>query len=289
MIVPAQIPNPYVKPKWQASVGIMESVVAYNCRKYGFPRPVGAWPTWEGAGNRALDLSGYGNNGTLVGQPEWVADGLDFNGSSDYIGCGNDPTLDVTTGSISIVAHLKASYSSTETVFSKTNDLANPSSPGYSLYLRTGDPYVRMTAQDGSNYAHQASSPTDIRDGKIHSIVGMWNGSTKSVSSYVDGSLEGTTQNNSVGSLTNTRPFEVGRDYNNGSPQYYFSDNIYTLFVFTTVLSTSQVKFLSDNPYFMYRLPEELYGYSPAVIGAIMNQFQKANMGADLYNGGIIA
>jgi len=39
----------------------------------------------------------------------------------------------------------------------------------------------------------------------------------------------------------------------------------------------------------MYRLPEELYGYSPAAVGAIMNQFQKANMGADLYNGGIIA
>ncbi len=59
--------------------------------------------------------------------------------------------------------------------------------------------------------------------------------------------------------------------------------------MFDTALSPSQIKFLHDDPYFMFRMPEELYGYSPAAVGAIMNQFQKHNVGADLYNGAIIA
>ncbi len=85
MIAPSQIPNLKVKPRWQAPVGVMESVVSYNCRKYGMPRPVLALPLWEGAGNRAVDLSGHGNHGTLIDGPKWVADGLCFDSAVNCV------------------------------------------------------------------------------------------------------------------------------------------------------------------------------------------------------------
>ncbi len=41
------------------------------------------------------------------------------------------------------------------------------------------------------------------------------------------------------------------------------------ILIFDTALTEAQIKFLYENPYFMYRLPEELYGYA-AVAGISM-------------------
>jgi hypothetical protein len=65
---------------------------------------VGYWRFDEGAGNIAYDSSGYGNDGTLNGNPKWVAGyfgtALEFDGSDDWIDCGNDPSLDLTKWTI---------------------------------------------------------------------------------------------------------------------------------------------------------------------------------------------
>ncbi len=57
------------------------------------------FPFDEGEGNTTVDLSGNGNDGTLVGEPEWV-DGkngfaLQFSGerNSDYVEVPDNPTL----------------------------------------------------------------------------------------------------------------------------------------------------------------------------------------------------
>ena len=49
----------------------------------------------EGAGTFASDASRYHNDGALTGC-KWVENGLEFNGSSDYIACGNDESLNIT-------------------------------------------------------------------------------------------------------------------------------------------------------------------------------------------------
>ena len=68
------------------------------------PDLVGWWKFDEGAGTTAQDSSGYGNNGTLNGDPQW-AEGrfrgaLEFDGAGDYVDCGSDPSLDLTTWTI---------------------------------------------------------------------------------------------------------------------------------------------------------------------------------------------
>jgi hypothetical protein len=55
------------------------------------PDLLGWWRLDEGKGTTAADLSRYGNPGTLIGGPKWVAGkiggGLEFDGINDYVRC----------------------------------------------------------------------------------------------------------------------------------------------------------------------------------------------------------
>ena len=50
---------------------------------------VAHWKLDDGSGTVAIDSSGNGHDGTLMGDPQWVAGksggALEFNGSSDYV------------------------------------------------------------------------------------------------------------------------------------------------------------------------------------------------------------
>ncbi len=56
------------------------------------------WNFDEGSGNTAFDSTGNGNDGTFVGDPQWVAGqfggALEFDGD-DYVNCGNGPSLQI--------------------------------------------------------------------------------------------------------------------------------------------------------------------------------------------------
>ena len=58
---------------------------------------VGHWPLDDGSGTTARDSSGNGNNGTLMGDPKWVAGqlggALSFDGTQDYVDCGSNSSL----------------------------------------------------------------------------------------------------------------------------------------------------------------------------------------------------
>ncbi|UCE48444.1 MAG: LamG domain-containing protein, partial [Phycisphaerales bacterium] len=58
----------------------------------GVPAPIGHWPLDDGAGTVALDATGNGNDGILVGDPQWVqgvvGGALELNGD-DSVDCGD--------------------------------------------------------------------------------------------------------------------------------------------------------------------------------------------------------
>jgi len=52
-------------------------------------------------GSDVCDISGYGNNGTLVGNPQYVESEIEgnamyFGGTGNYVNCGSDASLDIT-------------------------------------------------------------------------------------------------------------------------------------------------------------------------------------------------
>ena len=60
---------------------------------------VGHWPFDEGTGTVAGDVSGYGNNGTLMNGPVWVpghlGTALSFDGDDDFVLVPDDDALDL--------------------------------------------------------------------------------------------------------------------------------------------------------------------------------------------------
>jgi len=65
---------------------------------------VGHWKFDESSGTTAYDISGNGNDGAFNGNPQWVAGhfgaALEFDGTDDWLDCGSDPSLDLTTWTI---------------------------------------------------------------------------------------------------------------------------------------------------------------------------------------------
>ncbi|MHC4726506.1 MAG: LamG domain-containing protein, partial [Planctomycetota bacterium] len=65
---------------------------------------VGWWRFDEGSGTVANDSSGNGNDGIFNGDPQWVVgyfgSALEFDGTDDWLDCGSDPSLDLTTWTI---------------------------------------------------------------------------------------------------------------------------------------------------------------------------------------------
>jgi hypothetical protein len=71
---------------------------------------VAYWRLDEGSGTTAHDSTGNGNDGTFNGDPQWVVGylggALEFDGSDDWLDCGNDPSLDLTTWTIAFWLNL---------------------------------------------------------------------------------------------------------------------------------------------------------------------------------------
>lgn len=175
MILPTQAQNPQLKPRWVAPVGIMESVVAFNCRKYGMPRPILAMPMWERAGNRVIDLSGHGNHGGLTGTPKWVADGLDLNGSTDYVNIGADSSLDTGNNlTISLWAKrddaLLAGYKGLVVYRYDANDSQ------YAIYY-DDDERIAFWIMEGATW-YGFIGTAQIQNTDTHHIVFVWDGQT---------------------------------------------------------------------------------------------------------------
>jgi hypothetical protein len=245
-------------PIWSIDPGI----VAYNCQKAGLPHPVLAMPFWEKGGDRALDYSGHGNRGTIAA-PAWVADGLDFDGSS-YVGCGSSSVIDDLhlKGGMSIVTSVNASTAGTlDYIAHKKAGQA-----GYWLFN------FRTTALE---FAKQGSTSLKVRTAynviaynKKENIALTWDGSTtaSNVHIYVNANEV------SYGVQTNGAGFN-----SDASQSLYLCSNVRGvmsyIYIYDTVLTAAQVKFLHDDPYFMFRLPEELYGYAAAAAGVTIPVF----------------
>ena len=79
------------------------SIYLRACSSSGDASLIGWWRLDESSGLTASDSSGNGNDGTLTMMnpaQSWVtgtiSGGLDFDGTNDYVDCGNDSSLDIT-------------------------------------------------------------------------------------------------------------------------------------------------------------------------------------------------
>jgi hypothetical protein len=199
-------------------------------------------PMWEGAGNLARDYSGHGNHGSFVDGPEWVAGGIYFDGNKIEIPNFDPPHQGTVCASLKTTSmgardRIVGGHDAFEMVFESTGQISN------NFFAAAGD-VVK----------------SDILNAKqLYNVACTWDYvSTNNLEIYIDGTLNAfhdTFADDDPGG-----PFTLSIGTRTGSTEYY-TGFIGALHLFDAVLSAAQAKFINDNPYFMYQIPEELYGY----------------------------
>lgn len=261
-------------PIWSIDPGI----VAYNCNKHGFPHPIVAMPMWEGAGLRALDYSGHGNHGVLTNGASWEGEDIDFDGTDDRIELtdidGSTPFPQITV-SCFVSLDIKTDF---DTIAEKS-DVATNTNQVFRLFLDStiGAQKWRwkVWGADGVSAGNVDSDAAAVTSEFVH-VLGSYDGSE--VAMWINNVKQAITQAETGNLFSATNNMRIGA----GNTQR-LDGNIKSIIVFNVALTAAQKTFLHKNPYFMYQIPEEMYGYIAAVgwtgvINGITNPTHILNM-----------
>ena len=144
---------------------------------------VGWWRLDEGTGTTAYDSSGNGNDGTILGNPQWVAgkigSALDFDGNGDYVNCGNDPIFDI-TDEITLSIWVNANDNGN----GENNCWMGKGDNTYAIKHQTGN-YLEFFIYDGAWHSTNYSTNITALNGEWHHMAGTFDGSE--LKFYLDG------------------------------------------------------------------------------------------------------
>ena len=104
-----------------ALVGVLLAVMLAGAAGAASP-PVGDWRMNEGSGTVLVDSSASGNNGTIFGNPTWVAgqhgQAIHFDGTGDYATVPDSASLDISSA-ITMAAWVKPEKTATQYLIKK--------------------------------------------------------------------------------------------------------------------------------------------------------------------------
>jgi len=208
------------------------------------------WTMDDNTANKTVtDSSGNGNHGiarqdTSVMHVDGQIDGaLAFNGSSDYIDCGNDSSLDI-TGSVSISAWVRFDTLADryQAIVAKRGSFPNDKS---NYLLRTGETGIEDELEfcyhDGTDWQVYATSNANLITGKWHHVVVTYTfGTGTSIKCYLNNNLlsgSWTYGNGNVPVLTTTKPVTIGGLTNS----QWLNGAIDNLMIFNGTLTESEI------------------------------------------------
>jgi hypothetical protein len=201
------------------------------------PNLIGWWKLDDGSGTTAIDSSGRGNNGTLRNGPVWVAgrigSALDFDGTNDYVDCGNAAIFNI-TGQITL-----SLWVNTDTVTAGT----------HRSYLLKGDTSYALKQGSPGNIEffvyiggwQAVTFPVDTSfNGVWHHLAGTYDGSQ--IKLYVDGVLRDTKPYKGA-IATNAAIVSIGSD---SGTRRYCDGRIDDVRIYNCALSMADIKNLAN-------------------------------------------
>jgi hypothetical protein len=231
--------------------------------------------------NKTVDLSKYGNNGTLVG-PKWNKTGkykgaFQFDGTDDYIDSGNDTSLQITSSfAISLWVYID-SYSGGDTVLVGKTD----SGSQHNYYLDIEDDgQLFLGFYNGSSWQSSGlNSGTTVGTNSWNHVAGIFDDSTNTITTYING-VQNTQSVSITSSPYSTASSDDGlRLGNQIGSSIYFNGSIDEIRIWNKSLSADEIyqqyisnlnKFNSTQWYLQinqtqnasYGLEEENYTYN---------------------------
>lgn len=225
----------------------------------------GWWALREGCGVKASDISGKNNHGTLTNGPLWSGGGLKFDGTDDYISCGNSSILKPVLP-ISVFAQFTVNSLAANKAIFGNDDGANYA--GIMCYvLTTGAVWLTFGDNTGAgspNRRSKTSTAGVITAGKECTVVGVIRGATD-MSIYVNGVDVGGTYSGTGGTMA----YSAGAAVIGKNATVYFNGGIKHLRMWSLGLSAAAAQQLSVNPNIGLWVPDTArYRATPAAGGA---------------------
>ena len=212
----------------------------YTQRLPTAPKCVLDIPMFEGSGTKVLDLSGKGNHGTIT-DALWTRDengvAMSFNGTSAYVDCGNDGSLNVGVNDYTIEAWIKT----TDTV---NRDIVWKGAATGKWYNFRIDSDGKVKAYiDNAITAQFAISTDTVDDDAWHHVAAVFDRDV-GAQIYIDGVANGALANisSNQGDVSTTNDFGIGVKQPDGTKYNYFNGTIDGVMIYAVALTAEQIK-----------------------------------------------
>jgi len=202
---------------------------------------LGIWLLDDRIGDTTEDASLNGNDGTLLGAPNWAAgksgSALDFSGSNSHVNCGNAEALNVDLFSVSFWCNIPSTQGWNHMI-SRGSHVASgtPGSVNWGVMMvDTQEVILFETFNDTGWTGIRATTTT----GEWHHVVATYDGDTMQL--YHDGTSAATTSGAGI-LLDQSRSFRIGARSDNGGAGGFFSGSIDEVGYFNAVLAPEDIE-----------------------------------------------
>jgi hypothetical protein len=190
--------------------------------------------SYPGSGTTWTDLSGNGNNGTLVNGTEYNSGNwgsLTFDGTNDYVDCGNNSILDVGNNITANAWFYVNSNSSYQPIVSK---VLSDYSLGWEFANSNG--FIRLTFRP-------SSTQVNLSIGGLL-VIGNWYMGTMTYDNttariYLNGVQVGSTTSGGPVTLNSTQPLQIGT---RGIPSNWYNGNIAQVSIYNKALTPQEIQ-----------------------------------------------
>jgi len=199
---------------------------------------VASWHFDEGLGTAVLDSSGNDNTGTLQGDTHYVdgkyGQALSFDGSGDYVDCGNDVNLDVNEFTIEMWIRSAEDLTSALSDHRVFADKSQGGNVGFRIvYNETGALFIDTDRNEGTG--GRASYACSLDEDVWYHIIGTRN-SANELFLYLNGEYKAS--DTAQMSSSAAKNLWIG----NGMTNRYFNGTIDEVRIYNRALSADEIK-----------------------------------------------